>query len=147
MTGMAKRFGDTSGPRKRNRGNDRLSDSEKNSDSDTKKEAMAVALARESADGRPPKVVAGGRGRIAEQILEIAFANDIKVREDADLAQLLSSIDIDTEIPVEAFAAVAEILTYVYQANAGHTASAAHGNGAGPPFDGNLSSQWPKEPE
>ncbi len=108
---------------------------------------MAVALAREPADDRPPKVVAGGRGRIAEQILEIAFANDIKVREDADLAQLLSSIDIDTEIPVEAFAAVAEILTYVYQANAGHTASTEHGNGAAASFDGNLSSQWSKEPE
>jgi len=123
-----------------------LSDSEKDSDSDDKKQAMAVAVAHELADDRPPKVVAGGRGRIAEQILEIAFANGVKVREDADLAQLLSSIDIDTEIPVEAFAAVAEILTYVYQANAQHPPPREHGNGIEAPADGGLSRQWSKEP-
>ena len=39
------------------------------------------------------------------------------MREDADLVQLLTSIDIDSEIPAEVFAAVAEILTYVYQVN------------------------------
>ena len=81
------------------------------------KDAMAVALAGEQEADKPPKVVAGGRGRIAEQILEVAFAQGVPVREDADLAQLLTSIDIDSDIPVEAFVAVAEILTYVYQAN------------------------------
>lgn len=64
-----------------------------------------------------PRVIAGGRGTVAEQILEIAFANGIKVREDADLAELLSAIELDDEIPLEAFAAVAEILIYVYKAN------------------------------
>ena len=54
---------------------------------------------------------------MAEQILQVAFDRGIKVREDADLAEMLSAIDIDSEIPVEAFAAVAEILTYVYRAN------------------------------
>ena len=82
------------------------------------KDAMAVALS----GGKPgssaaPSVVAGGRGRLAEQILQIAFANGIKVREDADLAQLLTTIDLEEEIPVEAFAAVAEILIYLYRAN------------------------------
>ena len=62
-------------------------------------------------------MVAGGRGRVAEQILQLAFANGVKVREDADLAQLLTTIDMDEEIPVEAFAAVAEILIYLYRAN------------------------------
>ncbi len=81
------------------------------------KETIAVALEYDPDSEHAPKVVAGGRGGVAEQILEIAFANDVKVREDADLAQLLSSIDIDSEIPIEAFAAVAEILTYVYRAN------------------------------
>jgi len=80
------------------------------------KEVMAVALAYEPDSDFAPKVVAGGRGSVAEQILAIAFANDVKVREDADLAELLSAIDVDHEIPVEAFAAVAEILTYVYRA-------------------------------
>ncbi len=87
-----------------------------NSENDMKG-SVAVALAYEPANGDAPKVVAGGRGAVAEQILQIAFANGVKVREDADLAELLSAIDIETEIPVEAFAAVAEILIYVYRAN------------------------------
>ncbi len=87
-----------------------------NSEKDMK-DSVAVALSYGPASGDAPKVVAGGRGAVAEQILQIAFANGVKVREDADLAELLSAIDIDTEIPVEAFAAVAEILIYVYRAN------------------------------
>jgi flagellar biosynthesis protein len=79
--------------------------------------AVAVALAKQAPNDRAPKVIAGGRGRVAEQILQLAFQNGIKVREDADLAQLLTAIDIESEIPLEAFAAVAEILVYVYQAN------------------------------
>ena len=82
-------------------------------------DAVAVALAHEHPTDREPKVVAGGRGQVAEQILQIAFQNGIKVREDADLAQLLATVDIESEIPLEAFAAVAEILIYVYQANEG----------------------------
>ncbi|WP_322111139.1 EscU/YscU/HrcU family type III secretion system export apparatus switch protein [Varunaivibrio sulfuroxidans] len=81
------------------------------------KDAIAVALKYDPGDARAPKVVAGGRGHIAEQILQIAFDRGIKVRKDADLAQILSVIDIDSEIPLEAFAAVAEILVYVYRAN------------------------------
>ena len=95
-----------------------MSDSEKDSESEDNKETVAVALGHDLVDGRPPKVVAGGRGRIAEQILEIAFANGVKVREDADLVEILSAIDIDSDIPLEAFAAVAEILSYIYRANA-----------------------------
>ncbi len=94
-----------------------LADANNRSSDEKAKDAVAVALRYEATRDPTPKVVAGGRGRIAEQILEIAFAHGIKVREDGDLAQLLSSIDIDSEIPIEAFAAVAEILTYVYRAN------------------------------
>ncbi len=81
--------------------------------------AKAVAITDSSQSGTLPRVVASGHGAIAEQILQIAWANDIKVREDADLIEILSAIDIDSEIPIEAFAAVAEILSYVYRANAG----------------------------
>ncbi len=85
--------------------------------------AVAVALQADG-KGRAPRVIAAGRGSVAEQILEIAFAKGVKVREDADLAELLSAIDIDSDIPLEAFAAVAEILTYVYKANAGMAGAA-----------------------
>jgi flagellar biosynthesis protein len=79
----------------------------------------AVAIKDSSQSGTMPRVVASGQGTFAEQILQIAWANDIKVREDADLVEVLSAIDVDSEIPIEAFAAVAEILAYVYRANAG----------------------------
>jgi flagellar biosynthesis protein len=91
------------------------SGSEKNTSGETVQKAVALGHAPE-ADQRP-KVLAAGHGAVAEQILQIAFANDIKVREDADLVEVLSSVDIESEIPVEALAAVAEILAYVYRAN------------------------------
>jgi flagellar biosynthesis protein len=119
-----------------------VSDSGDSPKDQAKKQAVAVALAHDLADNRPPKVVAGGRGRIAEQILEIAFANGVKVREDADLAELLSAIDIDSDIPVEAFAAVAEILTYVYRANN----ALQPGQDGEPAPDGGLGNLWSEEP-
>ncbi|GHU03776.1 hypothetical protein FACS1894205_0890 [Alphaproteobacteria bacterium] len=87
-------------------------------DADTqKKRAIAVALAYDPEADDAPKVVAHGRGAAAERILDIAFKAGVKVREDADLAQILSAVDIDQSIPSEAFWAVAEILAYVYGAN------------------------------
>ncbi|MDX9862393.1 MAG: EscU/YscU/HrcU family type III secretion system export apparatus switch protein [Rhodospirillales bacterium] len=77
----------------------------------------AVALAGEPEREVRPRIVASGRGGVAEQILQVAFANDVRVREDADLVEVLSAVDVESEIPLEAMAAVAEILAYVYRAN------------------------------
>jgi flagellar biosynthesis protein len=62
-----------------------------------------------------PRVVASGRGALAEQILQIAFDRGVKVRNDADLAEILATLEVESEIPLEALAAVAEILSYVYR--------------------------------
>ncbi len=78
---------------------------------------IAVALEYDPRGPFAPKVVATGKGAAAEQILRVAFANGVKVREDASLAEILSVVDVDSEIPLEAFAAVAEILAYVYRVN------------------------------
>lgn len=78
---------------------------------------VAVALKYELGTQSLPRIVATGKGTVAEQILELAFANGVKVREDADLVEILSAIDLDSDIPVEAIAAVAEILAHVYRAN------------------------------
>lgn len=78
----------------------------------------AVAIEYDREDDTAPRVTASGKGLIADQILAIAFARGIKVRKDEDLVEVLSKIDIDSPIPLEAFAAVAEILAYVYKANA-----------------------------
>lgn len=64
-----------------------------------------------------PTVVASGRGTIADRIVQLAFENGVKVREDADLAELLAVLDLDSEIPAEAIVAVAEILAYLYTVN------------------------------
>ncbi len=81
---------------------------------------IAVALEHAAGNQGLPRVVASGRGAVAEQILELAFANGVKVREDGDLAQMLAAVEVDTEIPIEALVAVAEILARVYQANGIH---------------------------
>ncbi len=79
--------------------------------------AVAVALSYDPDRPELPKVTASGRGAIAEQILELAFAHGVKVRTDPDLAEVLAAVEVDSVIPVEAFVAVAEILAYVYRAN------------------------------
>ncbi|MEM7650774.1 MAG: EscU/YscU/HrcU family type III secretion system export apparatus switch protein [Pseudomonadota bacterium] len=81
------------------------------------KRQTAVALTESEELGEAPVISAAGRGKLAEKILQLAFENDIKVREDSALAEMLATIEIDSPIPSEAFMAVAEILSYVYQAN------------------------------
>lgn len=81
------------------------------------KRQTAVALKQEDSIRDIPKITAAGRGKIAEKILQLAFENGIKVREDSDLAEMLAKFELDSPIPSEAFLAVAEILSYVYRAN------------------------------
>ena len=81
------------------------------------KRPVAFAIKDQKQHGSAPIIVAKGHGKIAESILRLAFDNDIKVRTDEDLAEILSVVDVDCGIPLEAFAAVAEILSYVYNAN------------------------------
>ena len=77
--------------------------------------ALAVALSRDREGDANPKVVAKGHGKVAEQILEIAFERGVKVRSDSDLAEILQAVELESEVPLVALAAVAEILTYVYR--------------------------------
>lgn len=80
-------------------------------------ENYAVALGYDREKDAAPKVLAKGQGEIADKIIEIAKANNIEIRSDADLLQILKAVDINQEIPLEAFAAVAEIISYIYQQN------------------------------
>jgi len=88
---------------------------------------IAVALHYDRQRDNAPRVVASGRGAIAERILELAFAHGITVREDADLAEILAAVEVGQQIPVAAFAAVAEILFYIYRANERQAAGAGTG--------------------
>jgi flagellar biosynthesis protein len=84
---------------------------------DKARKSVAVAVQDGTVDSPIPKIKAAARGALAEKIAQIAFDNDIKVREDADLANMLAEIELDSPIPTEAMMAVAEILSYVYRAN------------------------------
>ncbi|GAP22534.1 EscU/YscU/HrcU family type III secretion system export apparatus switch protein [Leptolinea tardivitalis] len=75
----------------------------------------AIALEYDPKKDEAPRVIATGRGEIADKILEIAQANQIPIREDPVLAQALSMVDLETEIPPELYAVVAEVLGWVYQ--------------------------------
>jgi flagellar biosynthesis protein len=77
----------------------------------------AVALLDRTEDRMLPQISAAGRGKIAEEILRLAFENGVPVREDSTLAEMLATVEIDSPIPSEAFMAVAEILSYIYRAN------------------------------
>lgn len=76
-----------------------------------------VALRYDPARDAAPKVVAKGKGRTAEQILELAKKNAVPVREDANLVQVLSRLKLDQEIPPEVYRAVAAILAFLNRVN------------------------------
>jgi flagellar biosynthetic protein FlhB len=84
---------------------------------------FAVALAYRPGEMVAPRVVAKGADALAQRIKEIAREHDVPVVENKPLARALyASVEIDQEIPVELFQAVAEVLAYIY---------ALRGNGAG----------------
>jgi len=76
------------------------------------KTQQAIALEYDPADGAP-KVVAIGRGAVAERIIEKAKESDIPVHRDEKLAATLSKLQIGDLIPQELYSAVAEILVFV----------------------------------
>ena len=86
-------------------------------DDDALSPEYAVALGYDMEKDSAPKVVAKGQGHIAKKIVQIALDEGIEIHQDADLLQILKAVDIDSEIPLEAFGAVAEIISYIYRAN------------------------------
>jgi flagellar biosynthesis protein len=81
------------------------------------KRKTAVSLKEQENKRRAPLITAAGRGTMADKIVQLAFENGIKVRQDSDLAEMLAKVEIDSPIPSEAFMAVAEVLSYIYRAN------------------------------
>ncbi len=79
------------------------------------KKLKAAALKYEKYKDSAPKVVAKGKGYIAEKIIEIAKENNIPIKEDPDLIEMLYKLDIYDEIPEELYKVVAEIFAYIYK--------------------------------
>jgi flagellar biosynthesis protein len=80
----------------------------------------AVALKYDAATENAPKVIAKGRGLVAEKIMALAREQGIPMREDPDLVHLLTRIDLDQEIPPSLYKVVAELLAFVYHLNQGY---------------------------
>jgi flagellar biosynthesis protein len=74
----------------------------------------AVALNFDPGSRSTPGVSASGKGALARRIVDLAFEHGVKVREDADLVEILMKLEIGDTIPAVAFAAIAEILVHVY---------------------------------
>lgn len=75
----------------------------------------AVALQYDKAINNAPKITAKGKGQTANNIIKIAKDNNIPIKKDEDLVELLSQIDIDKEIPTSMYKAVAEIFAFIYE--------------------------------
>jgi len=82
-----------------------------------KKQHKSAALKYRHGKDSAPRLVATGRGKVAEKIIEIALAHGVPVHEDKDLVEFLSCLDLYQEIPTELYKAVAEILAFVYSLN------------------------------
>ncbi len=82
-----------------------------------KKPAKAVAILYDESESSAPKVVASGKGTVAEKIIEIARESGIHIQEDPNLVELLAKVEIGEEIPVELYQTVAEVLAFLYKIN------------------------------
>lgn len=78
-----------------------------------KKNLTAVALEYTPDEDAAPKVIASGKGVLAEKIINKAGENKIPVHKDSKLADTLSRLEIGQEIPPELYEVVAEILVFV----------------------------------
>jgi len=79
----------------------------------TKSSKPSKAVALKYDGGGTPRVTAKGSGAVAEKIVEVARANGVAIEENAGLAEALSTIELDEEIPVELYRAVAEVIAFV----------------------------------
>ncbi len=81
----------------------------------------AVALKYDESEDIAPIVKAKGAGVVAEKIIELAKEHGVPIKDDPDLVEVLSQLDIDKAIPPEVYVAVAEILSFVYSLNSKKT--------------------------
>jgi flagellar biosynthesis protein len=75
-----------------------------------------VAVALEYDFKGAPRVTAKGRGAVAENILKLAREHGVTVEENPVLAEALSQVELDDQIPEALYRAVAEVLTFVLRA-------------------------------
>ncbi|GAB5427202.1 MAG: EscU/YscU/HrcU family type III secretion system export apparatus switch protein [Devosia indica] len=80
---------------------------------DAKDRALAVALHYEEGSREAPRVVAKGRGLVAEKIVALAQENGVVIEANPVLAEALSGVELDESIPIELYDAMAVVIGYV----------------------------------
>jgi flagellar biosynthesis protein len=80
---------------------------------DDRRRATAAALRYDGSGA--PRVVAEGRGAVAEQIVAAARSAEVPVRRDPALAEALAALDLGTEVPEQLWRAVAEAIAWAWQ--------------------------------
>ena len=80
---------------------------------------LAVALRYDPLKAaRAPRVVAVGRGEIGRQIIETAREHGVPLETNEHLAEALASVELETEIPLALYEAIATILAFILRASA-----------------------------
>lgn len=82
-----------------------------------KQQKKAAALSYDRIRDRAPKVVAKGRGKMADRIVAAAREHGVPMVVDRNLVQMLEVLELETEIPPDLYQAVAEVLAFVYRLN------------------------------
>lgn len=77
----------------------------------------AVALRYERQLDTAPRVVAKGVGDVAQAILSMAENSNVSIQKDPQLVESLIQLEVNSVIPAELYAVVAEVLAYVYRQN------------------------------
>ena len=93
----------------------KLNNKSKTNSTNQPKVQKAAALKYDSSTGGAPKVVAKGKGLTAQKIIEIAKENNLPIRKDEDLVELLSKVELDQEVPEQMYKAVAEVFSFIYK--------------------------------
>ena len=83
----------------------------------TSKQKKAIAILYDDSPDSAPKVIASGKGSIAQKIIETAEEAGIHIQQDPNLVEMLAKVDVGEEIPVELYQTVAEVLAFVYKVN------------------------------
>lgn len=77
----------------------------------------AIALGYDTSNDEAPRVLAKGKGQIAENILQRAKEGQVPIQQDPALVELLGQLNINETIPEELYQAVAEVFAFIYKTN------------------------------
>ena len=80
---------------------------------------LAVALRYEKSKDSAPRVVATGRGWLGQKIIDVAREHGVPLEQNPELAEALSALELDEEIPEQLYRVVAQILGFILRAS-GH---------------------------